>query len=85
MPTAALPGIGASIRTPVVARFRAISSTRLAMERTRVPASGSSSYRVIVGPLDAPTIFVFTLKLANTLTRREAFSCSSSRILSFFL
>ena len=50
IPTAAFPGIGASIRTPEVARLSAISSTRFAMERTRTPASGRSSYRVIVGP-----------------------------------
>ena len=84
IPTAALPGIGASMRTPPVARLRAISSTRFAIERTRMPASGKSSYRVIVGPRDTPTMRVFTLKLARTFTSFAALSCSSSRMLSFF-
>ena len=43
MPTAALPGMGASMRMPEVASDSEMSSTRLAIERTRVPASGISS------------------------------------------
>ena len=43
IPIAAFPGIGASIRTPEVARLIEISSTRLAIARTRMPASGTTS------------------------------------------
>ena len=37
MPTAALPGIGASIRMPLAARFRAMSSARLTILLTLTP------------------------------------------------
>ena len=40
MPTAALPGMGASMRTPAVARFSAISSARPVMRLIFTPACG---------------------------------------------
>ncbi len=40
MPTAALPGMGASMRTPVAARFSAKSSERLVILLTFTPAAG---------------------------------------------
>ena len=42
IPTAGLPGMGASIRT-LEAKAREMSSARLTMERTRTPAAGVSS------------------------------------------
>ena len=50
MPTAGLLGIGASMRTPAVARFRAMSSERPVILEIFTPARGWSSYRVTVGP-----------------------------------
>ena len=58
MPTAAFPGIGASIRTPDAAKFRAISSARFVILLIFTPAAGCSSYRVTAGPLLISTIFV---------------------------
>ena len=43
IPTAALPGIGASIRTFVAARLSAISSDKLVIFEIRTPAAGLSS------------------------------------------
>jgi len=50
MPIADLPGIGASIRTPIAARLRAISSARLTIRLTLTPGPGVSSNRVMVAP-----------------------------------
>ena len=55
------------MRTPAVARFSAISSARLVMRLTLMPAWGCSSYRVTEGPrqmsricvLDAETFQAF--------------------------
>ena len=43
MPTAALLGIGASIRTPAAAKFKAISSARPVIRLIFTPAEGCSS------------------------------------------
>ncbi len=43
MPTAAFPGIGASILTPLAARASAMSSDRLTILETFTPAFGCSS------------------------------------------
>ena len=43
IPTAALLGIGASMRTPAEARLRAISSARLVIFEILTPAEGCSS------------------------------------------
>ncbi len=50
MPTAGLPGMGASIRTSATARFRAISSASEVMRLILTPAIGCTSYRVTDGP-----------------------------------
>ena len=68
IPTAALFGIGASIRTPAVARLSAISSARLVILLIFTPAFGCSSYRVTVGPRLTSTIRVSTPKLCNVST-----------------
>ena len=60
MPTAAFPGIGASILMPVAARLRAISSARLTILLTLTPWFGVSSYCVKVGPLFIWFIFDYT-------------------------
>ena len=73
MPTAGLPGMGASMRTPAVARFRAMSSARLVMRLTLIPAWGCSSYRVTDGPRQMSSIVVLTPKLSSVLTRMSAF------------
>ena len=61
IPTAALPGIGASILTWVAARLSAISSARFVILEIRTPAAGLSSYRVTVGPREISVIVAFTL------------------------
>ena len=43
MPTAAFPGIGASMRTPEAARFMAMSSARLVILLILTPAAGCNS------------------------------------------
>ena len=43
MPTAGLPGMGASMRTPSAAMFSAMSSTRFTMRETFTPGAGCSS------------------------------------------
>src|SRR5690554_4199465 len=48
---AAFPGIGASILTPGLARFRAISSDKLTILLTLTPGAGCNSYLVMAGPL----------------------------------
>lgn len=58
MPTAGLPGMGASIRTPAVARFKAMSSAKLVMRLTLMPAWGCSSYRVTDGPRQMSSMVV---------------------------
>ena len=50
IPTAAFPGIGASILTPCEARFIAMSSARFAILLTFTPGSGWTSNLVTAGP-----------------------------------
>ena len=50
IPTAAFPGIGASIRMSAAARFSLISSARPTILLTLTPISGCNSYRVTAGP-----------------------------------
>ena len=68
---AALPGIGASIRTPEAASFKAISSARLTTELTLTPGAGSNSNLVIYGPLVTATTLAFTLKSAKVCSKIE--------------
>ena len=65
IPTAAFPGIGASIRTLVAAILNLISSAKFVILLTRTPCSGKSSYLVTVGPQITAPIFTLTLKLFN--------------------
>ncbi len=53
IPMVPLPGIGAIIRMPSAARERAISSSRFLILEMRIPASGTISYSVTVGPIVA--------------------------------
>ena len=80
MPTAALFGIGASIRTPAVARLRAISSARLVILLILTPALGCNSYRVTVGPRLTSTTRVSTPKLLRVSTSFSAVLSSSAAI-----
>ena len=50
MPTAALPGIGATMRTRSASSASARSSVRLVILLTRVPGAGAYSYIVTTGP-----------------------------------
>ena len=50
IPTAAFPGIGASIRISAAARFNLISSASPTILLTFTPISGWISYRVTAGP-----------------------------------
>ena len=52
MPTADLPGIGASMRTRAAASAKARSSAKAAILLTRMPGAGLSSYRVTTGPTE---------------------------------
>ena len=78
MPTAAFPGIGASIRIPVAARLRAMSSERFTILLTFTPWLGVSSYLVTVGPLFICTTFAETPKLWSVSSSFLAFSSISS-------
>ena len=51
-PTAALPGMGASMRTRGAARAKARSLERVVIRFTRTPRAGCSSYRVTTGPTE---------------------------------
>ena len=77
IPTAAFPGIGASIRISAAARFSLISSARPTILLTLTPISGCNSYLVTDGPLQVPIHFVWTPKLRNASTMVFAFVSSS--------
>ena len=83
MPTAALPGMGASMRTPAAARFMAMSSLRLVILLIFTPGAGCSSYRVTAGPRLMSTIFVCTPKLFSVPTSILPLLCSSAVISSW--
>ncbi len=50
IPIVPFPGIGAMIRIPNAESDKAISSSRFLILEIRIPASGTISYNVIVGP-----------------------------------
>jgi len=50
IPIVPFPGIGAIILMPSAAKLSAISSSRFLILEIRTPASGTISYKVIVGP-----------------------------------
>ena len=73
-----VPGMGASMRTPAVARLSAMSSARPVMRLIFTPARGCSSYRVTDGPRLISIIRVCTPKLDSVFTSRSALCVSSS-------
>ena len=78
MPTAGLPGMGASMRTSATARFRAISSASEVMRLIFTPAMGWTSYRVTEGPREISSTRVRTPKLSSVSTSFWALAFSSS-------
>jgi len=78
-PTAAFPGMGASMRTDCARIPRAMFLSRPAIFSTRTPAAGTTSYRVITGPTWISPIFTST---PNSLRIRSSVAalcwCSSS-------
>ena len=50
IPIVPFPGIGAIIRIPKAANDSAISSSKFLILEIRIPASGTISYKVTVGP-----------------------------------
>ena len=79
IPTAAFPGIGASIRISAAARFSLISSVSPTILLTFTPCSGCSSYRVTVGPQLTLVIVTLTPKLCSVVCNFIAVSrrCAS--------
>ena len=68
-PTAALPGMGASMRTRGAASASAMSLESTVMRLTRTPGAGCNSKRVITGPTVTLTSFAEMLKLASVSIR----------------
>ena len=81
IPMVPFPGIGAIIRIPRAERFSAISSCNFLMEATRIPASGTISYKVTVGPTVAFISAIPTLKFFRSPTILFLFSSNSSRLM----
>ncbi len=77
IPIAALPGIGASIRISVAARFSLMSSVNPTILDTFTPCSGCSSYLVTLGPWLISVMVTRTPKVARVCWRRIAVSFSS--------
>ena len=50
IPMVPFPGMGAMIRIPNADKDKAISSSKFLIFEIRIPASGTISYKVIVGP-----------------------------------
>ena len=65
IPTAAFPGIGASIRISAAARLSLISSESPTILLTFTPISGWSSYRVTEGPQLTLVTVTFTPKFCR--------------------
>ena len=76
MPTAAFPGIGASIRISAAARLSFISSARFTIFDTFTPSSGVISNLVTAGPQLILFTFAFT---PNTLRVCSSFAAVSRR------
>ena len=68
MPTALLPGIGASIRRDRAARAIARSSASASIRLTLTCGAGWTSYWVTTGPALRPMIWAGMSKLASFLT-----------------
>ena len=85
IPISDLPGIGASIRTSLAARFSAISLLKFTILLTFVPGVGSIWNWVIEGPTIAFTILTSIPKLLNVLWRIFDFSTTSPLVIVCFL
>jgi len=79
IPMAALPGMGATMRTLWAFRARARSSARLAILLILTPGAGSSSYIVMTGPGLTSATLPSTPKSASFLSRSLALSMRLSR------
>ena len=77
MPMAGLPGMGASMRTPLAERFRAMSSASPVTLLIFPPAAGWSSYRVTAGPLETSMMRAWTPKLFRVFSKSSALLRSS--------
>ena len=77
MPTADLPGIGASMRMWVAARAMASSLERPSILLTLTPTSGRSSNLVTVGPTLAWITLAMTPKLFKVDSIIDAFLATS--------
>ena len=76
IPTAALPGIGASIRMLLALMLSAISSESLVMLATFTPVAGCTSYLVTEAPCVTLMTLASTPKFLSVLSRSSARSCS---------
>ncbi len=65
IPTRPFPGMGASTRTPLAFKARAILSMSFVKRFTKVPGAGSSSKRVTVGPRLTWVTLASVLKVAR--------------------
>ena len=77
-PTAALPGMGASMRTDMAASRMAMSSASDVMRLTFTPGAGCSSKRVTAGPWAMPVSLVSMPNCCSVCTSMPAFSMSPS-------
>ena len=77
IPTAALPGIGATMRILDDFIVNERSFERLIIEPTFTPGESFKSYRVIIGPGLISVTFACILKLARALSSRAARDTSS--------
>ena len=77
IPTACLPGIGASILMLSAAKLNAISSARFAILFTLTPSAGFTSYRVIAGPTETFSTFADTPKLYKVFCSFAAVSVNA--------
>ena len=76
IPTAALPGIGASIRMLLALMLSAISSESLVMLATFTPVAGWTSYLVSEAPCVTLMTLASTPKFLRVCSRSSARSCS---------
>ena len=75
MPITDFPGTGASILILLAAKLSAKSSDKFTILLTFVPASGDTSYLVIVGPNVTLQSFILILKfLRQSITASRLFS-----------
>jgi hypothetical protein len=79
MPTAAFPGMGATMRTRSASSAMARSSARLTILLSRVPGAGANSYMVTTGPGRMATTSPLILKCSRVWVSRAATSSISSR------